>query len=604
MDATIVSTADCQSGHVDDVIGCAGDVVRSADGEMAGDCRGLNFYDADPSLAQLLALGLPAEVLGAVRGELRRLGALAGTRLDELAFDADANPPKLHARDRLGRDEDWIEYHAAYRELERYAYCEFGIHAIGRRAGLLGFPGTLPSVVKYVCQYLFVQSEFGLVCPVAMTDSCAHVVQTHGDETVRRLFLPGLTATEPASLLKGAQMMTERQAGSDVGAIRTRAEPGAIGWEITGEKWFCSAADADVIMVLARSRTGSTGTSGLSLFAVPRVLPEGGRNTYALRRLKSKLGTRSMPTGEVEFRKARGYLVGREGSGLRIVLEQVNMSRLSHGVRAAGMMRRCYNEAMAVANSRRAFGRLLVQMPVVRMQLLRIRLAAEASLSMVFAAAEALERSRKGDAEQSRLLRILTPLVKLGACRDNVEVATLAMELRGGNGFVADYVNERLVRDAQTGLIWEGTSNIIAHDLVARAVGKDCAHEVLLDGLSARLARAEADLPRVRLFGDLRGELDRAAAKLVEIGRRDDAVGGAEHGIALYHAVAASLMALEGAELLRSAADGRRLRLAWLVGATRLWPAASAGEDVLRGARRALDEAPVDAEEHLAFGLC
>lgn len=567
---------------------------------MACDCRGTNFYDADPSLRQLLGLHLPGEILDAVNGELHRLGELAGTRLDELAFEADANPPRLHARDRLGRDEDWIEHHASYRELERYAYCEFGIHAVGRRDGLLGYAATLPWLVKYVCQYLFVQAEFGLVCPVAMTDSCAHVVQTHGDRTVRGLFLDGLTATTPERLLKGAQMMTERQAGSDVGMIRTRAERAAVGWELTGEKWFCSAADADVVMVLARSRPESTGTRGLSLFAVPRVLPEGGRNAYSIRRLKSKLGTRSMPTGEIEFRGARGYLVGEEGNGLKIILEQVNMSRLSHGVRAAGMMRRCFNEAMAATRTRQAFGRRLVDMPVVQMQLLRIQLAAEEALSMVFAAAVALQRAQAGEAAHSRILRILTPLIKLGACRDNVEVATSAMELRGGNGFIADYVNERLVRDAQTGLLWEGTSNIIAQDLLARAVAREGAHHALLDWLSERLARAGRDAPDVPLFRDLRDELGLATQRLDALGRRDELVGGVELGVAFYHAVATTLMALEGAELLRRG-DARRLQLARLAWSTRVRAVPLAGRDRMRGVERALDGGPIAPGEIQAF---
>lgn len=564
--------------------------------DMACDCRGMNFHDADVSLRELLALHLPADVLDAVQGELRRLGGLAGTRLDELAFAADANPPRLHARDRLGRDEDWIEHHAAYRELERYAYCEFGIHAVGRRDGLLGHAGRLPWLLKYVCQYLFVQSEFGLVCPVAMTDSCAHVVQTHGDAVVRGLFLDGLTATTPERLLKGAQMMTERQAGSDVGMIRTRAEPAAIGWALTGEKWFCSAADADVLMVLARTRPESTGTRGLSLFAVPRVLPEGGRNSYAIRRLKAKLGTRSMPTGEIEFRQARGYLVGDEGCGLKIVLEQVNMSRLSHGVRAAGMMRRCFNEAMVATATRRAFGRRLVQMPVVQMQLLRIRLAADEALAMVFAAADALQRAQAGDAPQAAVLRILTPLIKLGACRDNVEVATSAMELRGGNGFIADYVNERLVRDAQTGLLWEGTSNIIAQDLLARAVAKDGAHRMLLDWLSGRLERAGRSAPTPRLFDTLRDELDLGAQRLDALARRDEPVGGVELGVAFYHTVATALMAIDGAELLRGG-DARRLHLAWLALCTRVRSVAPQWHDLPRAVARVLHDGRIDPGE-------
>jgi alkylation response protein AidB-like acyl-CoA dehydrogenase len=539
-------------------------------GEMAGDCRGLNFYDIDPALERLLGIYVGADLLHEVRGSLRHLGELAGTRLDELAFVADAHPPRLHARDRHGQDEDWIEYHGAYRELEHYAYCVFGIHAIGRRPGLLGSSERLPALLKYVCQYLFVQSEFGLVCPVAMTDSCAHVVQTHGDPEVRNLFLQGLTSNDPATLLKGAQMMTERQAGSDVGMIRTAAQRGAKGWEISGEKWFCSAADADIIMVLARSTPGSAGTDGLSLFAVPRTLPEGGRNSYVIKRLKTKLGTRSMPTGEIEFSGARGYLVGQEGHGLRIILEQVNMSRLSHGVRAAGMMRRCLNEAMVAARTRRQFGGLLVELPVVRMQLLQMKLAAEQALSMSFATAAALEAVAGGDGNQQKVLRILTPLIKLGACRDNVAVATASMEVRGGNGFISDYINERLVRDAQTGLLWEGTSNIIAHDLTMRAMAKERAHIQLLQSLSEELHIAASNFPSLRIFDAIWQKLSSAASQLEELSAAAVPIGGIELGMSLYHAASAAVMACEGAKILRNEGNGQRLLLSHLVMTLRL----------------------------------
>lgn len=550
-----------RAGHVD-----AATSQSSLTGSMGGDCRGQNFFDIDSGLLDLLAISISPTLLNKVTPALRRLGGLAGGRLDELAFLADLNPPRLHARNRLGEDADWIEYHAAYRELERIAYGEFGIHAIGRRGGLLGSDEPLPLLLKYVCQYLFVQAEFGLMCPVAMTDSCAHVIAKHGSEQVRDLFLDGLISTDPARLLKGAQMMTERQAGSDVGAITTNARPEGARWRLSGEKWFCSAADADLTMVLARSDPLSRGTQGLSLFAVPRVLPDGSRNTYFVRRLKSKLGTRSMPTGEIEFIGAVGYLVGEAGKGLKIILDQVNMSRLSHGVRAAAMMRRCLNEALTAAGSRRAFGKRIIEMPLVQPQLLDIRLAAEQALSMFFAAAVSLDAAASGDARAASLVRVLTPLIKLGACRDNVEVATAAMELRGGNGFIADYVNERLVRDAHTGLLWEGTSNVIALDLVTRAVGKDAAHLALTAWLGEELKFASAKHPQFETFSLARARLLDLGERLEGIAARPGHCGAVEAGLAFYRAVSASLLAIEGARTLTAKNDGRRLLLArWVL---------------------------------------
>lgn len=551
-------------------------VIEHQVDEMAQDCHGENFFAIDRELQSLLELHVPRPTLEAVLPHLERLGALAGDRLDELAYVADQNPPRLHARDRQGRRAEWIEYHPAFRELERVAYEEFGIHAIGRRGGLLGTPEVLTPLLKYVCQYLFVQAEFGLMCPVAMTDSCAHVLQAYGDEQVKRLYLPGLLANDSRTLLKGGQMMTERQAGSDVGAILTRAEPRGDHWLITGEKWFCSASDADIVMVLARSDPASTGTKGLSLYAVPRVLPDGTRNHYVIRNLKDKLGTRSIPTGEIDFEGAIGHLVGPLGQGLKVVLNQVNMSRLSHGVRAASMMRRCLNEAMAAAHTRAAFGQRLIDLPMVQHELLDMRLPAEQALSMLFATANWLDLANKGDQRARRMVRILTPVLKLGACRDNLTVATAAMELRGGNGFIADYVNERLVRDAHAGVLWEGTSNIIALDLVTRAFAKDRAHIDLLQWLTSELEQAQAHHPEIALLSQLREHVSETASSLEALGQRHDGyVGAIELGMSFYHAVSAALLACEGTRLQGKTGSARRLLYADLVFRRRSRPGAS-----------------------------
>lgn len=579
--------------------------VASADDGMAGDCRGLNFFDIDQGLQDLLQLNLDPQLLEASRTPLRRLGALAGGRLDELAALADRNPPRLHTRDRVGRDEDWIETHAAYRELEQYAYCDLGIHAIGRRPGLVGLAGAAPALLRYVCQYLFVQAEFGLICPVAMTDSCAHVIATHGSDELKQRYLEGLTSIDPLRLLKGAQLMTERQAGSDVGAIATTAVRAADGWAIHGEKWFCSAADADLILLLARSDPDSHGTRGLSLFAVPRRLPDGKRNRYAIRRLKDKLGTRSMPTGEIQFDGAHALLVGKEGDGLKIVLEQVNMSRLSHGVRAAAMMRRCLNESLVVAHTRRAFGRRLVDMPMVQPQLLSLRLAAEQALSLAFFVLRWVQAASAGDAESAARVRVLTPLIKLGACRDNVVAATAAMELRGGNGFITDHVNERLVRDAQTGLLWEGTSNIVAIDLVVRAVGRKQAHRPLLQGLLQDLDAAARRWPAMRVLALLRQRVVCLSDELQYLAQQDEPIGAVSLGLRTYHTICAVVMALEGCRLLHQHGDGLRLLYAHAVLQQRLVALDSDGHAVMHAdaVRAAALGVAVSARELEAWGV-
>ena len=166
------------------------------------------------------------------------------------------------------------------------------------------------------------------------------------------------------------------------------------------------------------------------------------------------------------------------------MMEQVNLSRLSHGVRAAAMMRRCVNEAMVCARSRVAFGKTIIEYPLLRRQLLKIAVPSEQSLSMFLFAASAMDRANAGSKDAESLLRILTPLLKFRACRDNIPVATGAMEVRGGNGYIEEWVHARLIRDAHVGVLWEGTSNINALDIVTRAIGKSRAHRTLRAALS------------------------------------------------------------------------------------------------------------------------
>src|SRR5581483_155989 len=203
-----------------------------------------------------------------------------------------------------------------------------------------------------------------------------------------------------------------------------------------GEKWFCSHADADVALMLARPAGAPAGTKGLALFALPRRLEDGSRNSYRIVRLKDKLGTRSMASGEIRLEGAVAYPVGRLDQGLKQMMDQVNLSRLSHGVRAAAMMRRCVNEALAAAKARVAFGKAVIEHPLLRRQLMKLIVPAEQALSMAMCAAAEMSEADAGSAQAADALRILTPLVKFRACRDNVTVATGAMEVRGGNGYI------------------------------------------------------------------------------------------------------------------------------------------------------------------------
>jgi acyl-CoA dehydrogenase len=538
------------------------DHPRTGSDWIAPDCAGMDFFAADRGLRDLLALYLPPDVLAHLTPHFQHLGQLAGGRLDELARTADRHPPVLHPRDRFGRDQDWIEYHPAYREMERIAFETFQFHAMSHRAGVLGMDRPLPPVAKYAFQYLFVQGEFGLMCPISVTDTSIHLIRKFGSNALQDYLLPKMLAPDLATLWKGTQFMTEKAGGSDVGAIETiaRCEDGV--WRLYGEKWFCSHTDADVALMLARPEGAPAGTRGLALFALPRHTRDGARNTYRIVRLKDKLGTRSMASGEIRLDGAEAWLVGHAEQGLKQMMEQVNLSRLSHGVRAAAMMRRCVNEALAAARGRSAFGRSVVEFPLMRRQLMKMLVPAEQALSMALCTADALGRGAHAE------LRILTGLLKLRACRDNVTVATAAMEARGGNGYIEDWVNPRLIRDAQVGLLWEGTSNINALDVVFRAVGKAGAHHALQAMLRGRLQQATA-LPAA--FRNALGEaLDRAIALAERVAGQGQETLARLAASALYDAASAVLLAWEGSH---PDADARRALLARFVLAHRLSPA-------------------------------
>jgi acyl-CoA dehydrogenase len=535
---------------------------------IAPDCSGQDFYAIDRGFQQLLALYLPAANLARLEPHLRRLGILAGGRLDELARIADQNQPILHPRDRLGRDEDWIEYHASYREMEQIAFAEFQLHAMSHRAGALGFDAPLQPVAKYAFQYLFVQGEFGIMCPVSVTDTSIHLINKYASPELKGYLLPRMLSGDLAMLWKGTQFMTEKTGGSDIGAIETIARNASGAWRLYGEKWFCSHADADIALLLARPEGGPAGTKGLALFALPRRLQDGSRNSYRIVRLKNKLGTRSMASGEIRLEGAVAYPIGRLDQGLKQMMDQVNLSRLSHGVRAAAMMRRCVNEALTAARHRVAFGKPIIEHPLLRRQLVKLIAPAEQALSMVMAAAAAMGEAEAGSAEAALVLRILTPLIKFRTCRDNVTVATGAMEVRGGNGYIEEWVNARLVRDAQIGLLWEGTSNINALDVLGRAVAKARAHKALEALLLGRLKEI-AGLPAVftrRLETALMGAFGFAE----RVARDPTAEAWARQASsALYHAASAVLLAWEGT---RPGVDARRALISRFVLEHRLAP--------------------------------
>ncbi len=576
---------------------------RALEDWVAPDCHGLNFFDIDQSLQSVMELYLPDDLRTHMTPVLRQLGEVAGNRLDDLARSCDRHPPVLHPRNARGKDEEWIEFHPDYREMEKIAYGDFGIHCMSHKAGVHGWPEKIPPMAKYIFTYLFVQAEFGLMCPISVTDTSYGLLAKHGPKEAMDKFGWQMLSQNMDEIHMGAQFMTEKVGGSEVANFEVEARFEEGQWRLYGDKWFCSCAGAEVALVLARPEGAPKDNSGLAIFAVPRHLEDGSRNKYRFVRLKDKMGTKSMASGEAKFEGAVGYAFGDVGAkknpGLRQMMDQVVMSRLSHGVRAAGMMRRCLNEALVTSQNREVFGEPIIEKPLLRRQLLKMMIPTEQSLSMFLHVANQLHKSDQGDKKAERLNRILTPLLKFRTCRDNVDVAGGALEIRGGNGFIEDWVNPRLVRDAYTGLLWEGTSNINALDITTRAIAKSGVHVDLADDLKHRLENTEG-LPG-QYAGELKGLVERARDFAEEVASSGNETLARQASNALYHATTATLFAQEGARLGHAGKDARRLLLSRFVQDTKLKPSdpLSMGETrfEVEAGNRLLDTAPVSLDE-------
>jgi acyl-CoA dehydrogenase len=469
--------------------------------ELMPDTGGINFYTADPDLAFLMRCYLSEEDYSRAQEILTDMGAVASQKMDALAEIANRQGPVLVQFNKRGERVDEVIFHPAYYELEHIAYEDFAIAACSHREGALGWPARVPQPVKFALGYLGMQAESGVFCPIAMTDAFARVLERYGSDALKQRFLSALTALTMNELKQGAMFLTEKQGGSDVGLTTTLAKLRAgrtssndelsPEWELWGDKWFCSNVSAELILTLARPEDAPAGTRGLGLFLVPRTLDDGTRNAYTINRLKDKLGTRSLATGEVTLHGAQAYLLGQLDRGFVQMTEMINLTRIWAAIGSLAAMRRSFLEALVHTRGRVAFGRKLADHPLMRRQLVDLLVEVEGCAALAFETAAVLERiDRHGVPEDQRLLRILTPLAKYYIPRRGEYVTLEALEMRGGNGYVEDWVNARMLRDAIVNVIWEGASNVIVLD-VARAIAREGAGDVLLGMLHQRLQALE-----------------------------------------------------------------------------------------------------------------
>ena len=533
---------------------------------IAPDTRGQNFYTSDKTLINLASLYLSSDLLAGLSQQLEELGFRAANDLDEHAALANRHVPVIHHRDKYGQDHEWIEYHPSYRALEEAAFGDYAMHAMSHRPTLKGWGKPLPIVAKHLHTFLFNQAEFGLGCPINVTDSAIHLIEAFGDEIVKAKLLPRMLTSDTSQLWQGAQFITEQEGGSDVGQVQTTAQMVNGQWQLTGDKWFCSNADAEVAMILARPEGAQAGTRGLALYAMPRTLEDGSPNRIQIVRLKDKLGTRSMASGELRFNGAFAYLIGNQNRGFNQMAEMINWSRLSNGVKSSALMRRAVHDALTVSKNRQVFGSNLIDLALGKRQLLKLLLPSEQSMSIWMWTANLLDSIGTGQPasnDAAQIVRLATPVLKFRSTRDARTVCGDSMEVRGGCGYVEDFVNPRLVRDAYLGSIWEGTSNIVAIDAVRRAIGRSNCLPSYLGALEDLLDSCEVDIPD--LVSELR-ELLESTKQLIEfVIEADDEANFRLVTSTLYRLTSAVLMAWEGVQLNSRTGDASRLLWAGLV---------------------------------------
>ncbi|MBO8164405.1 MAG: acyl-CoA dehydrogenase family protein [Brevibacillus sp.] len=439
-----------------------------------------NFYTADPNLDYLMRRYLPGHMQDWARKRLTWFGGHVAGPIDERAAYTDGEgKPRLKKYNRLGEDISEIVTNEGYRQTVAEVYGSGIVSYLYRPVPELG--QTVPYLYSYLMGYLLSQSEPGLYCPVTLTMAAAYLVDRYGSEEQKQRYLSGLTSRDYATLYEGATWLTERQGGSDVGANLTVAEPiaGRPGvYRLTGEKFFASNAGAMVATVMARIDANKPGTKGLGLFLVPWVTPDGRRNRITVRRLKEKLGVNAVPSAEVLLEGAEGYLIGQPEMGFKYMAEALNISRICNAVASLGIMRRAFYEARYYAAERRAFGASINTYPMVREMLVSLLVDLEVSTGAVFEMIHYFDQAYTyGNADQSVrvMARLLIPLLKYRTGEEAVAAAHTAIEIHGGNGYIEEYVTPRLLRDAQVTTVWEGTSNILALDLL-RVMQKERAH--------------------------------------------------------------------------------------------------------------------------------
>ncbi|GED96776.1 acyl-CoA dehydrogenase family protein [Gordonia crocea] len=405
--------------------------------------------------------------------DLHELGQMAGSAEWITVGDlAEEHPPVLETHDRYGNRIDLVRYDPSYHRLMDNAVS----HGLAGRPWALDDPHA--HLVRSAKFSVWTAVDAGHGCPISMTYAVIPALRHNPDLAARYEagltsleYQPELTVPTAKRGLIAGMSMTEKQGGSDVRANTTTAVAQADGsYLITGHKWFTSAPNSDLLLVLAQTSDGGS-ADGVSCFFVPRILPDGSRNNIFLQRLKDKLGNHSNASSEVEYHDAVGWMVGEPGRGVRTIIEMVNMTRLDCATASAAVMRNGTTAAAHHAAYRSAFGAKLVDQPLMRNVLADLHVEAEAATLTALWLADLTDRAL-ADERSAQLRRISLAVSKYFICKRAPMHAAEALECLGGNGYVEDSRMPRLFRESPLMSIWEGSGNVAALDTL-RAIGRE-----------------------------------------------------------------------------------------------------------------------------------
>jgi alkylation response protein AidB-like acyl-CoA dehydrogenase len=423
-----------------------------------------DFFESDHHLQTILQYLLNEQANVWLTPRLKKLGYQAANEMDELSMTADKQGPELKKRNFWGENVNEIEFHPAYKKLAKIAV-DSGMFKLKWESGLKELFRGQRNAMTFALGHLYTLGENGIYCPLCMTDGVAKIIDRHGNDEMKETLLPKIAADDVKDFYTGAMYLTEKSGGSDVGANVTKARPiGELRYQLNGEKWFCSNANAELILALARTPDAKPGTRGLSIFLIEKHLENGRKNPINIIRLKDKLGVRSMASAECKLENTLATRIGDEGNGFKIMTEMINLSRIYNAVSAMGIARRTITEAWQYAHQRTTFGRTLISHALVRQSYATLGSRWLGLYSLMWRAIEAMDKEEQGDEKEAMLLRFLTPMVKWTTAEFTVFATRESMELMGGIGYIEDGIFPKFHRDALVLPIWEGSGNIMVLD--------------------------------------------------------------------------------------------------------------------------------------------